>query len=147
MSPRQRLTNIILVFNLFWTLVLAGLTVVSILQEKKASRALAELEARASFDKDIIYRRWVAVQGEVYAPIAITPPNPYLGHLQDLDLSSTTGHRLTLINPAYMTRQVHARSEDQYGFIGHITSLKPLRPENLPDPWEKSALEKFNATS
>ncbi|MBN2707063.1 MAG: DUF3365 domain-containing protein [Deltaproteobacteria bacterium] len=145
MSPRQRLTSIILVFNLFWTLVLAGLTVVSILQEKKTSRALAEIEARASFDKDIIYRRWVAVQGGVYAPIATTPPNPYLGHLQDRDLTSTAGHRLTLINPAYMSRQVHAMSERQHGFVGHITSLKPLRPENLPDPWERSALERFNA--
>jgi signal transduction histidine kinase len=30
-----------------------------------------------------------------------------------------------------------------YGIQGHITSLKPLKPENFPDEWEKKALKSF----
>ena len=50
---------------------------------------------------------------------------------------------LTLVNPAYMTRQVHELALEQYGNRGHITSLNPLRPENRADPWETKALCAF----
>jgi len=33
--------------------------------------------------------------------------------------------------------------EEKYGIVGHITSLKPLRQENLPDEWERKALKAF----
>lgn len=49
---------------------------------------------------------------------------------------------LYLLNPAYMTRQVHELGQ-RYGARGHITSLKPLRPENAPDAWETAALRAF----
>ena len=42
-----------------------------------------------------------------------------------------------------MTRQVHELGDKQYGQKGHITSLKPLRPENKPDDWERNALQEF----
>jgi hypothetical protein len=42
-----------------------------------------------------------------------------------------------------MTRQVHELGKKDFGMIGHITSLKPIRPENVPDEWEKSALQAF----
>ena len=45
-----------------------------------------------------------------------------------------------LLNPAYMTRQVHAMKAQEDDVIGHITSLKPVRPENAPDAWEAAAL-------
>ena len=45
-----------------------------------------------------------------------------------------------LLNPAYMTRQVHAMKAQEDDVIGHNTSLKPMRPENAPDAWEAAAL-------
>jgi len=33
-----------------------------------------------------------------------------------------------------------AAQNSKYGSLGHITSLRPLRPENAPDEWEKIAL-------
>ncbi len=50
---------------------------------------------------------------------------------------------LTLVNPAYMTRQVHEMASKAAGVIGHITSLNPIRPKNAPDKWEVKALEAF----
>jgi PAS domain S-box-containing protein len=50
---------------------------------------------------------------------------------------------LYLTNPANMTRQVHELKAQEDGVLGHITSLKPLRPENAPDAWEAAALRAF----
>ena len=100
-------------------------------------------QARSSFDKDIIYRRWNAEHKGVYAPVTDTsPPNPYLTS-QERDIITPSGIKLTLINPAYMTRQALERQEKESGIQGHITSLKPIRPENKADPWETTALHKF----
>ncbi|MEW5913851.1 MAG: DUF3365 domain-containing protein [Thermodesulfobacteriota bacterium] len=97
--------------------------------------------ARTSLEKDILYRRWSAGLGGVYAAVTPrTPPNPYL-QVPERDIATPSGRRLTLINPAYMTRQVHELGDKALGVRGHITSLKPLRPANRPDPWERDALQ------
>lgn len=61
----------------------------------------------------------------------------------DRDVTTTGGKKLTLVNPAYMTRQVHELGREQFDMQGHITSLTPLRPENAPDEWETRALLSF----
>ena len=104
---------------------------------------LARIDAIASINKDLIYRRWVASQGGVYvSPSAMTPPNPLLD-VPERDVVTSSGKRLTLINPAYMTRQVHEMDQTQSGVMGHITSLKPIRAENAADTWEAAALGSF----
>lgn len=110
----------------------------------KLAVRIARAEARATFDKDTVYRMWSASHGGVYVPITSeTPPNPHLAHIKERDIETPSGRRLTLINPAYMTRQAHELGRKEYGYRGHITSLNPIRPENAPDPWEKQALESF----
>jgi len=79
----------------------------------------------------------------VYAPISEkTPPNPHL-EVPERDIETPSGVKLTLVNPAYMTRQVHELANEAAGVKGHITSLNPIRPENAPDAWETAALEAF----
>ena len=34
----------------------------------KSAVTFAEVEARASYEKDLVYRRWSAIQGGVYVP-------------------------------------------------------------------------------
>jgi len=116
----------------------------NLIHVKRTFFELAESEARSSFNKDLVYRRWAAMHGGVYVPpTKETPPNPYLTFIPDRDIVTRTGKRLTLMNPAYMTRQVFDLSRDQYGVRGHITSLKPIRPENAADAWETKALRAF----
>ncbi len=62
-------------------------------------------------------------------------------------MTTTGGLKLTLINPAYMTRQVHEVGEKIYGIKGHITSLNLLNPGNAPDKWERKALKTFEKGS
>ena len=100
--------------------------------------------ARINFDKDLLYRRWASKHGGVYVPVTPeTPPNPYLEHVAERDITTPSGRQLTLMNPAYMTRQVYTFSQKESAIRGHLTSLKPLRPENRADPWEVQALKSF----
>lgn len=105
------------------------------------------IRARATYKTDLMYRKWNATHGGVYVPITeSTQPNPYLDNIlpEDRDVTTTTGKKLTLINPAYMTRQVFESNKDIIdGVQRHLTSLKPIRPENAPDEWEAEALHRF----
>ncbi len=123
-----------IVFSIAWNWYQVG----------ESALMFATSEASTSYNKDLVYRRWSSLQGGVYVePTQTTPPNPYLLHHPGRDLVTTKGKHLTLINPAYMTRQVHELGQKQYGAQGHITSLKPLNPNNSADPWETEALQLF----
>jgi signal transduction histidine kinase/CheY-like chemotaxis protein len=146
------LSNEIKYIKLIFRLFLIGITVVTgislsynILKEKADAEYYARIECIASYNKDILYRRWASMHGGVYVPITeITPPNKYLAHIKDRDITTSLGKQLTLINPAYMTRQVFEYADHQDSVKGHITSLNPLRPENKADEWETKVLKLFN---
>ena len=71
-----------------------------------------------------------------------TRPNPYLKTpLRDLKINKDL--TLTMINPAFMTRQISEIAAHSQGIKFHITSLTPLRPGNRPNQREKAALESF----
>lgn len=129
---------------LVWT-ILAIITTVSECNDNKrflTSNALST--ARACIEKDLIFRRWVANHGGVYVPVTEeTPPNKWL-NVPERDITTPSGRRLTLMNPSYMTRQLFEISRLAANApLGHITSLKPVRAENAPDPWESRALKAF----
>ena len=127
----------------FWTAIIGVLFLFNFMSIKTEFSALARLEAITSFNKDVVYRRWATNHGGVYVPVTEnTPPNQYLD-VQERDISLPSGKKLTLVNPAYMTRQAHELGKKQYGLQGHITSLKPLNPGNTPDLWETEALKSF----
>ncbi|MCM0082571.1 PAS domain S-box protein [Geomonas sp. Red32] len=112
------------------------------LQERRNVREMARAEARVAFEKDTLYRKWATSHGGVYVPVdERTPPNPYLSHIPERDLTTPSGRRLTLMNPAYMTRQVFELAGREKSMVrGHITSSRPIRAANAPDPWEEQAL-------
>lgn len=111
--------------------------------EKAATLAAARIQAKTALEKDVLYRRWNASHGGVYVPVTDrTQPNPYL-HTPERDIETLSGKKLTKMNPAYMTRQVHELSRKERGVKGHITSLNPIRPANAPDKWEAEALTAF----
>ena len=129
-----------------WTVFAVFLFFDAIATQKIVNERLALQEARSSYNKDVAYRQWGTHHGGVYVPItATTPPNPNLSHIKDRDVNTTDGKQLTLVNPAYMTRQVHELPEAQYGIKGKLTSLKPVRALNAPDAWEENALRQLKA--
>ena len=127
-----------------WILVISVSMSWNIHQTRQTTQKMALHEAMANFNKDQAFRSWATLHGGIYVPIdKRTPPNPYLSHLPDRDITTTSGKRLTLMNPAYMVRQIHEDFGELYGVAGNITSLKPLRPENIADEWERGALLSF----
>lgn len=105
---------------------------------------LAVVDARTSFERDLAFRRWAARHGGVYVPMTPeTPPSPYLAHVPERDVQTPSGRPLTLMNSAYISRQLHSWYDIAGSTRTHVTSLKPLRPGNGPDEWETAALQSF----
>ena len=129
-----------------WTLIAAASLLWNINSAQNHAFSEMRTHAKSIYKQDFIYRVWNAQHGGVYVPVTQgTPPNPYLSHIPDRDVTTTDGKKLTLINPAYMTRQVHELLElRKHGNRGHITSLNPIRPQNKADAWESKALRRFD---
>ena len=140
----KRIDRLFLLIAAFWTIVIMAVFTLNYRDAYSSAVAIAKAGLVESYNKDVVYRRWAANHGGVYVPITSdSPSSPYLAHIPERDISTPSGKKLTLINPAYMTRQVQELAEKQYGYKGHITSLNPLRPENSPDEWEAKDLLSF----
>lgn len=140
----RRLRAGVLATALAWTAILCASMLWWAAQSQEQALSLARKDARANFDKDTAFRKWATGHGGVYVPATEhTPPNPYLDHIEERDLTTPSGRQLTLMNPAYMVRQLMEEFSDDYGVRGHITSLNPLNPDNAPGDWERRALEAF----
>ncbi|MBU5613009.1 ATP-binding protein [Geomonas azotofigens] len=128
-----------------WVLLIAVSLAWFYVQHRNNLDEVAKAQARIAFEKDLLYRKWASQHGGVYVPVTPhTQPNPYLAHIPERDITTPSGKQLTLINPAYMTRQVFELAETEKQIArGHITSLNPIRGENAPDAWERKALEAF----
>ncbi len=117
-----------------WTALLGLLLFWNIHNVKTDTIKLAESDARQSWEKDVIYRLWAAQHGGVYVPVSeTTQPNPHLvGPERDVTIFN---REYTLMNPAFMTRQIYELAQKHLSIQGHITSLLPIRPANAAYPW------------
>ncbi len=143
---RRRVNIFSIVIAIIWTLAILTSLVYNINNITKKQHHLVLEHAKNAFEKDLMFRRWVAMHGGVYVfPTKKTPPSPYLAHIPNRDLETTMGDKLTLMNPAYTLRELMENFSGMYGEKGHITSLKLLNPNNKPDEWEIKALKGFDA--
>lgn len=127
-----------------WTLIIVASLIWNASQVKQETLETAHIQAKVANEKDLLYRRWNANHGGVYVPVTEkTKPNLYLVDIPEREINVPSGNLLTLMNPAYMTRQVYELEAEISDIRGHLTSLKPIKPENAPDPWERKALEDF----
>lgn len=129
---------------LVWTLVVIASLAWGAYGHRREALNIAYQNAITTITKDIAFRDWVASHGGVYVvPTEQTPPNPYLHFMPERDVATTTGNKLTLMNPAYVLREAQSLYQGELGESAHITSLKPINPNNAPDEWEKMALNRF----
>jgi signal transduction histidine kinase/CheY-like chemotaxis protein len=127
----------------FWTLTL----VISLswsLHEVEVNRRNNLLAGgRAFFQQAVLTRAWNANHGGVYVPVnSLTQPNPFL-KTPKREIRDQGGVVYTKVNPAFMTREIAEIASRQNGIQFHITSLNPLRPQNIAKPWEVKALRLF----
>mgnify|MGYP001561143843 CR=1 FL=1 len=139
-----RIDNFLFLLYGVWTVTIVFFLIWDISTANRVAREIAIAEAKANFNKDRAFRKWAASHGGVYVPATErTPPNPNLSHISERDITTPSGRKLTLMNPAYMVRQVMNDFSAEYGVIGRITSLKYLWEGNKPDEWERKALASF----
>ena len=129
---------------LLWTGVIFISGLINLHSARENQRLALVAGGRSFYNQIRTARRWNARSGGVYIPVSDRiQPNPYL-EVPHRDITDTDGHKLTLINPAFMTRLVSEearRDADNIQF--HITSLNPINPKNVATAWEKVALEHF----
>ena len=143
-SSINRMKRIFWALGIVWSAVVLGLLLQNIREIRNMTLEMARKEAISHFNKDQAARLWATSHGGVYVPVTEKlTPNPYLAHVPSRDVTSPNGTILTLMNPAYMLRDMMNHYSNLYGIRGHITSLKHLRSETAPDPWEKSSLIAF----
>jgi uncharacterized protein DUF3365 len=123
--------------------VVAGSLAWNLVQHADEAKDLASQTARALLEKDLFYRQWSILQGGVYVPKSRQAGTDSPSHDEGRDLVTPSGETLTLLNPAIVSRQIFSLQDQQMNIRGHLTSLKPFRPENGPDAWERRALEEF----
>jgi diguanylate cyclase (GGDEF)-like protein/PAS domain S-box-containing protein len=111
------------------------------LDQSKVEVALAQ--GRKQFSLIEAMRVWNAEHGGIYVlQTERDLPNPYLS--KEMRASATiTGQKLTMLNPAYMTRQISGVIEREAGIHLHLTSLNPINPGNKAAVWEADALLQF----
>lgn len=142
----QRLVKNIRIYLIAaWTILILGFIVFGIHVSRKKIEEEARIQVSTLFEQNLVYRRWAASHGGVYVPVTDTfKPNPYL-IVPNRDLIATNGMKLTLVNPAWMTRQVFELLNTQMALpiINRLTSNNYLNPANKPDDWEEKALLSF----
>ena len=144
LSPVFSLGKTAVLMGTIWSVFnLAAVGWHMMLHEREIDMLLQQV-GRATIGRDILYRQWNAFHGGVYVPVTeASPSNPYLSPeiVPERDEVTLSGRRLTMINPAYMTRQVYELARERHEVSGHITSLNPINPANQPKAWEAAALE------
>ncbi|NOQ30757.1 MAG: EAL domain-containing protein [Helicobacteraceae bacterium] len=148
----SKITKSIFLFTLIvlfvWSAIVSALVYNNILIEKEITNKTLVNIARSSFNKDLAYRKWASSHGGVYVtPTAKTPPSPWMAHIEDRDIVTTDGKKLTLMNPAYMLREMMQDYSKLYGIKGRIVGKVYLNENNKANAWESAAIDSFDKGS
>ena len=109
-----------ILLSLLWTGLLGALLFLNVRETQKTPLQHAEIQAKSLVNSAISFRSWATHFGGVYVrPSEKYPPNRYL-KLPERDINTTNGEKLTLINPAYMMRQVFQDFYGKDGINGHM---------------------------
>ncbi|MDP5239392.1 DUF3365 domain-containing protein [Uliginosibacterium sp. 31-16] len=123
-----------------WALLVAASLAFSVSQIRARNTELLREGARNIFRTIVAAREWNSRSAGVYAPVSgDLQPNPYLKH-PGREITASDGTRLTLVNPAYMTRLIGEIISADTALRIRMPSLQPLNPQNAPDDWEAQAL-------
>jgi diguanylate cyclase (GGDEF)-like protein len=136
------LISLIVVISLFISTIFIGIY----LRSNGLLLDTVREQARSYFELIVQTRLWNAQYGSVYVEKkAGVQSNPYLRQVGiEPDVTCEGDRKFTMRNPALMTREISLITGTKNGVKFHITSLKPLNPENAPDSFEQGALHQFD---
>jgi signal transduction histidine kinase len=133
-------------FALVWTaLVLASL----FLQREQLNHTAAELAriaAIANLRKDMTIREWASSVGGIFVRDDRLPPFNSLEQEQRFSLITRSGETLdlVLVTPMHLLLAIQSMSNQQSEFQERLTARQLRNRENMPDDWERKALEELS---
>ena len=134
-------SNFILNISLVIIIFVVGIFIGFIVRNSRLINNEVLSRARSYFVDIVLTRRWNANYGGVYVEKKEEVlSNPYL---ENPDIEAVDGKIYTKKNPALMTREISTYAEKEGLFKFHITSLRPLNPNNRADEFEQPALQRF----
>ncbi len=139
-------SNLIVKFTLSMSLIVL-LFILSIftgilVNNRKILESEILARARSHFENIVLTRKWNAIYGGVFIEKTEgVVSNPYL---KNPDIETTDRKIYTKKNPALMTREISELADEGNQYQFHITSLKPLNPNNIADEFETLALLSFD---
>lgn len=138
----MKFKNLTLIICIVWLALISGSFYWNYANLKKESVNTALFTARSFFNMVLMSREWNARHTVYIIATDDSKPNKYL-KMDNRDIVLDDGTVLTMMNPAYMTREISEISYEKEGIRFHITSLNPIRPDNKATETEKKALKKF----
>lgn len=145
MDPRHLWQSFVRRVGLLLALAGAVVFAYNYITDGRQIEEIALKRAQAHFRDILLTWHWNSDYGGVYVERkAGVEPNSFL---EFPDFEARDGKVYTLRDPDTMSREIAnlARREGDHRF--HITSLRLKNPDNAPDPWERAALQSFEAGS
>lgn len=144
-STLQYIKRHLLAMTLAWTLVVGFSLAVNVSNHRRDFYAEMMAQAQGIHAMDLAYLDWLIGKGGVYVQVdKTTQPSKYLKDVPERDILTPSLRKLTLVKSPLMIREVHEEMGQHDGTVrGHISSLNPLNPVNLADPWETEAFKAF----
>lgn len=129
--------NITFILLVFILLIVAGVFI----RDRQLIESEIKTRARSHVHNILLARSWNAGYGGVYVEKkeGVTG-SPFM---ETDEIKTTDGRIFTKKNPALMAREISDLSLKGGLYSVRITSLKPINPENAPDPFEEEALLRF----
>ncbi|PLX66337.1 MAG: diguanylate cyclase [Denitrovibrio sp.] len=142
MKSYMKVKQITILIGGIWLVLLTGSFFWNYVNLNQDRQQTALSTARSFFNMVLMSREWNA-RHTVYVVVTDkTKPNEYLKvHNRDLIINDELA--LTMMNPAYMTREISEISFEKEGIRFHLTSLNPIRPANKPTELEAEILKDF----
>ncbi len=139
----NKIKQITILLILLWIGITSTSFFWNYIKVKQRKEMISYQTAKSFFNFLVLIRYWNASHGGVYVPVTKKIlPNPYLDvPLRDIKVNDNL--ILTKVNPAYMTRQFSEIVREKQGVQFHITSLKPINPQNRPTSLEEKFLKDF----
>jgi len=142
----RRLRRQILRRGILWSLVVVAFLALGTHFSHQEGLAIALTRARDAFRKEMTSRLWVMQRGGVYVALGEgSTVDPALNGVAALEITTTTGQVLTLVDPIHTQGVTNQLGQPELGLRVRITSLNPQRERNAADLWEAKALRQFAA--
>ncbi len=140
-GPRVGLATYVIGLTVLWTLTLTASLGWLLRQQRLEEKAAAAITARVSYEADVKYLSWLSALGGLFVNAEVEfPPDPHLGGGPGRGILLPDGTKLMPLTPIYVLRLVHALDITPLEVSSRLSSLTPVVPEDVPDPWEAEAL-------